>query len=142
LFLLVLVASALGAWIAALISKKLGLKKTLLIALYVWAGTILLSGSINNAAFFIIFFGIIGILNGAVWTVARVIYLRLIPRELKNTMFGIYSTFERFATITGPLIWSAVLAFSGKYQMAWISMALLLTVGALFVNRAKTQNEF
>jgi len=142
LFLLVLVASALGAWISALISKKFGLKKTLLIALCLWVGTILLSGLINNAAFFITFWGILGILNGAVWTVARVIYLRLIPKKLKNTMFGIYSTFERFATITGPLIWSAVLTFSGKYQLAWISMGLLLTIGTMFIFRAKMQNEF
>jgi len=142
LFILALITGALGAWISALLSKKIGMKKTLLLALWAWAGTILLIGIINDPTFFIIFFGIIGALNGAVWTVARVIYLRIIPPKFKNTMFGIYSSFERFATIMGPLIWSAVLAISGKYQLAMISMAFLLAVGAVFVFRTKIQNEF
>lgn len=138
MFIMVLLTGAIGAWLSTPVVRKLGLKKSLLGVLLAWTIVVVFTGLASSSAWFTVWFAVIGLLNGAVWAIARVVYLILIPSNLKNSMFGIYSSFERFASILGPMIWSAFLYadINGKgYRFAWLSMAAFLLIGAIVLSR-------
>lgn len=138
MFIMVLLTGAIGAWLSVPIVRKLGLKKSLLGVLLAWTVVVVLSGMTFSEVWFTVWFAIIGLLNGAVWSIARVAYLIMVPSNLKNTMFGIYSSFERFASILGPMIWSACLYININiqgYRLAWLSMAVFLLIGTIILSR-------
>lgn len=138
MFIMILLTSAIGAWLATPIAKKFGLKKSLLGVLWAWTIIVVFAGLTTSSSWFTVWFAMIGLLNGAVWTIARVVFLILIPPNLKNSMFGIYSSFERFASVLGPMIWSAFLYINiigHGYRMAWLSMGVLLLIGATVLSK-------
>ena len=140
IFLLLLITGAIGALIAPWLNKMWGLKKSLIFILFGWFFITIATGITNDATSFVILFSIMGLLNGAIWNTSRVMFLRLIGKTLHNTAFGIYSTFERFSSIVGPLIWSAAIAFpGGGYKVAWLCMGFLLGVAVIFYT-IKTKN--
>ncbi|MEK7151089.1 MAG: MFS transporter [Patescibacteria group bacterium] len=130
-----LVFTILGALLAERMVKKLG-------------------GSRKGLAFFIIFeaillgvfafsthkilFSVMVILNGfafgALFSLSRAFYSKLIPPGQQAKFFGIYVLFERSASILGPLIWSLTIigfAFLGKvvsYRLAMFSLAIMLVI--------------
>ena len=122
LFLLVLATGALGALVVTFVANAIGLIKTLRLVLVGWIFVTVASGLVEDQLRFVILFGVMGVLNGAIWSVARVMFHRLVDERIRNASFGVYSTFERFASILGPLAWSAFLYFGNgkeRYQFAW-----------------------
>jgi UMF1 family MFS transporter len=86
----------------------------------------------NNWTFYIIFL-IMGVLYGILYNSSRVLFFQLIPKERIAEYFGLYASFERFASIIGPLIWSLPLLFRPQedalgYRMAVASLILPIIV--------------
>lgn len=139
-FILVLVTGAIGALVSIPIIRFLGLLKSLIWILVAWAIVVVLTPFSTGALYFTIAFAVIGLLNGGIWNVARVLFYQIAPTLRKGTYFGFYASFERFASILGPLIWSIPVTLMSaesafRYQVAWASMALFLVLGILFVSR-------
>lgn len=135
LFLMVLVTGAMGALAVTFVANAIGLSKTLRLVLVGWIFVTIASGLVTDQGYFVILFGAMGLLNGAIWSVARVMFHRLVDEKIRNASFGIYSTFERFASILGPMAWSAFLYFgtgTERYQIAWAAMAIFIVI-SLFV---------
>jgi UMF1 family MFS transporter len=68
----------------------------------------------------------------------------LSPPSKLGEYFGFYSTFQKFASIIGPLTWGAVtllLKNQGefRYRMAILSLSLLMLIGTLIVTRVKEE---
>ena len=139
-FILVLVTGAIGALVSIPIIRFLGLLKSLVWILVAWAIVVALTPFSTDAVYFTIAFAVIGLLNGGIWNIARVLFYQIAPNLRKGTYFGFYASFERFASILGPLVWSIPVTLMSaesafRYQVAWASMALFLVLGILFVSR-------
>lgn len=134
LFILVLFTGAIGAVCVTPLVRTKGLVNTLRIVLFGWIAVTIASGITNNSTTFIVLFAVMGLLNGAVWNVSRVLYHRLVPDSIRNASFGVYSTFERFASILGPIAWSSFLylgAGTERYQIAWGAMSVFIVFSLL-----------
>ncbi|GIU93302.1 MAG: MFS transporter [Acidimicrobiia bacterium] len=67
-----------------------------------------------------------GFALGATWTSDRVMMVELSPPERLGEFYGLYATVGRFATVTGPLVWAAVVDLLG-----WGRPTALGTLGLL-----------
>lgn len=129
LFLMVLITGAFGALLITSLTRVWKLLSTIRIVLFGWLGVTIASAMVSSPVIFVVLFGVMGFLNGAIWNVSRVMFNRIIPDEIRNASFGIYSSFERFASILGPLAWSSFLYLSvgtERYQFAWGGMSLFI----------------
>ncbi len=137
-FLLVLLTSAGGALVSVPVVAKWGLQRSLVAVLVVWTITVAVSAFITSPLLFTFAFALIGFLNGAVWNISRVFFFVLTPAIYRSAYFGVYSSFERFASILGPLVWSLPVTTlislgTQRYQLAWFSMAAFLAIGCVLI---------
>lgn len=144
-FILVLVTGAIGALASIRIINRLGLLKSLKVILLAWVIIVAITPLTTDAVLFTVSFALIGLLNGGIWNVARVLFYHIAPALRKGTYFGFYASFERFASILGPLIWSTPVSLMSsesalRYQVAFGSMALFLIIGVLFISRISNES--
>ena len=83
---------------------------------------------------------LLGILFGGTWTITRALYLVIIPAAQRAEYFGFYGCTERFASIIGPLVWSAFVVglkeFGPlRYKVAVVSMILLIVISLVFLRK-------
>ena len=68
----------------------------------------------------------------------------LSPKERLGEYFGLYSTFQRFASIIGPLLWGMVTLFLVqypifKYRLAGLALIALIIVGTLILKGVREE---
>jgi len=152
-FLIVQSTAILGSVIFGILSDSIGQKKTLVISLIIWIGTMIFafftSGQndfINRAVtgFFELSareaqrysFYIVGLLAGGVMgatqSTSRSLMSKLTPPDRKTEFFGFYSFFGKSSAILGPLVFGIVSYLTGEQKYAILSITLFFVVG-LFV---------
>jgi UMF1 family MFS transporter len=82
---------------------------------------------------------------GGYYAVTRSMMIKLAPPDKLGEYFGFYSTFQRFASITAPLIWGGITFYlkdSGelKYRVAGMTMVGLLIIGTLVLTKVKEKH--
>ncbi|MCX6807791.1 MAG: MFS transporter [Patescibacteria group bacterium] len=144
LFAINLISTIIIGYIFGKIGDKFGHKKILLIAclilLIVSAGFYLLSSTWILYPVAII--GGAGI--GGYFVLTRALMIKISPPKRLGEYFGLYSVFQRFASIIAPLVWGIItllLKDRGelKYQVAGMAMVALLFIGTLMLSKVKTQ---
>jgi len=136
LAILLLIGAAVGALGAARLARRVGVKVVLLMALIVWIPVLFLVATLQNQVVFAAIFFVVGVLFGALINASRVIYLLLIPTNRRAEFFGLYSSFERMASIVGPLIWSIPFVLSpgggdDRYRISMVLMSCMLALSTL-----------
>lgn len=142
--ILSLVFTILGALLAERMMQKLGGPKKGL-AFFIIFEAILL-GIFAFSAHKLLFIAMLilnGFAFGALFSLSRSFYSKLIPQGQQAKFFGIYVLFERSASILGPLIWSlTILAFAFldnvvRYRLAMLSLALMLVISFIIFHFVK-----
>lgn len=142
MFIMLLMTAAVGGISSGFVARKYGFKPTLKGILCSWVIVLIFTGITSNSTLFIFLFGIIGLLFGGVWNISRVLFLNIIPSNKRGEYFGIYSSYERFASILAPLIWGGTVSLLVKlgdvrYRIALILMAILIAASILFLRKIK-----
>jgi UMF1 family MFS transporter len=138
LLLLLLVMSALGARLSAPFAAQYGLKRAFTVILVAWIAILGGISAARGVAFFSVMFALAGVAYGAVSNCARVTYLLLIPSDRRAEYLGLYASFERCASVTGPLAWGATVSLLGVgagYRAAVLVMAALIAVSLPLIRR-------
>ncbi len=139
LFLLLLAAAAVGGVFFGTLADRMGVKRVLVGILLAWICIILVTAPLSGRGVFAVCFGVIGLLFGGTWTLARALLLILVSKGQHARYFGIYSSFERVASLIGPLVWSAPVALlpetdSGRYRIALVLMGAMILLGLVALN--------
>ncbi|HEU6448897.1 MAG TPA: MFS transporter [Verrucomicrobiae bacterium] len=92
-------------------------------------------------------FLVMGILYGILYNSSRVLFFQLIPKEKIAEYFGLYASFERFASIIGPLLWSIPLVFrpqedaiSYRAAIGMLILPVVVSIYLLYIVRKKLDN--
>ena len=135
--LLIQVVAIFGAWIFSILSKKYGnftaLKITIFIWIFVCFGAFMLHKDMKNVD--LLFYGLGGVLGlvlGAVQSLARSTYSKLLPEtEDHATYFSFFDVTEKIAIVLGTFVFGFLFAITGSMQ--WSALSLALFFVAAFV---------
>ena len=87
---------------------------------------------------------VIAIVLGGSQALSRSLFSRLIPDGKEAAFFGLYEVSERGTSWMGPLLFSIVVARTGSYRQALLSLIIFFVIGLLvllFTNTEKAIHE-
>ena len=138
------IVAILSAYVIGKLSDRYGIKKLLVLSCW-----ILFFGfftvSINSSLPIIyVLASLIGLGIAGFYVTSRALLLKISPISQQGEYFGFYSTFQKFASIIGPLTWSAttlLLKDYGvfRYRAAVLALALLMLIGTLLMSRVREE---
>jgi UMF1 family MFS transporter len=73
--------------------------------------------------------GVIAIVLGGSQALSRSLFSRMIPDDKEASFFGLYEVSERGTSWMGPLLFSIVIARTGSYRAALLSLIFFFVVG-------------
>lgn len=134
----------ISSLIVGKMSDKYGSKKLLIVSCINLTLIYFLISFTSSLTFTFFLAALVGFGYGGFYTTSRVLLVKLSPPSKLGEYFGFYSTFQKFASIIGPLTWGAVtllLRNHGelRYRMAILSLSLLMLIGTLIMTRVKEE---
>lgn len=144
--LIIQLIAIIGAYIFSRLSKKIGNKNVITIAVVIWILCCLCAFLLNkeNANLQILFYGLaamIGLVMGGLQAMSRSTYSKLLPENsMENTtFFSFYDVLEKLAIICGMVIFSIFIQKFGNMQYAFIAMSGFFAIGAILIRFLKTK---
>lgn len=136
-FLTVQTTAIIGSILLGILADSIGQKRTIMITLVMWLGTIFLAYSVSDKETFYIVGLIAGAAMGASQSTSRSFMSHLTPIEKKTEFFGFYSFFGKSSAIIGPLVFGLISYYSGNQRLAIISIAFFFLVGLIILSFVK-----
>ena len=128
--LLIQVVAILGAFLFSRLSEKKGniyaLKVTILIWMLVCFGAFMLDKSIPNVAFyFYALGGVLGLVLGAIQSLTRSTYSKLLPDTKDHTVyFSFYDVIEKIAIVLGTFVYGFLYFLTESMQWSVLSLGV------------------
>ena len=119
------------------LASRIGAKRSIFVALAVYAGISVLGYFMKTAAHFITLAVLVGMVQGGCQALSRSLFASMIPRHRSTEFFAIFAVFEKFAGILGPAIFAGTIALTGSSRNAILSVIAFFVVGGgllAFVN--------
>jgi UMF1 family MFS transporter len=143
LFLLLLGGAAIGGYASFAAIGRFGLRIVMRGILVGWVTLAIAATVTYSKPLFVVLFACTGVLFGSLWNSSRVIFTNLVPIRWGGQYFGLYSSFDRLATLLGPLLWSAPLVVIGDttatpYRISMALIAALLLASLVVFWRIKS----
>jgi UMF1 family MFS transporter len=136
--------SILGGVIGARLVDRTGPLRYLRAVLLLWIGA-LLAGVVAAYTGWQPLVWLVGVAGGialgGTWTSDRVAMVHLSPPERLGEYYGLYATVGRFATVLGPLTWTAVADLLGLGRKAALGALTLFVAAAWVVLRGVSDPE-
>lgn len=138
--LVIQIVAIFGAYLFSRLSKKIGNKNVLTIAILIWIGCCLTALVMNNEnpnlqMIFYILAGFIGLVMGGLQSMSRSTYSKLLPENSQEntTFFSFFDVLEKIAIILGMLIFSVIIQKFGNMQYAFIAMSSFFAIGVILI---------
>ena len=145
IFLLVQFVAIFGALIFERLAYAIKTKNAILVSLVLWSGVVIYGyGFLRTTTDAWIMGGVIAIVLGGSQALSRSLFSRMIPPGREASFFGIYEVSERGTSWMGPLVFGAVVAATGSYRQALLSLIIFFVVGMIvlyFTNTDKAIHE-
>lgn len=133
-------AAAIGSFFSGKIVDKIGSKKVLISAGFLWILVIVLLLKIKELASFTIFGSIGGVALGMVGAASRPKLIELAPRDKIAEYFGFFELTDKFSGVLGPIIFG-YLVFNYGYDTGLLSLGLFFIAGLMFLYLVPNVNE-
>jgi UMF1 family MFS transporter len=112
------------------LASRIGPKRGIFIGLAVYAGITVLGYYMTTSAHFYALAVLVGLVQGGTQALSRSLFASMIPRHKSSEFFAIFSVFERYAGVLGPVIFGAVVASTGSGRSAILAILIFFIVGA------------
>jgi len=134
-----------GAWMFALLSKKLGNLRALMITIISWIVICIGAYFITNTIQFVTAAFFIGIVMGGSQSLARSTYSKMLPADTTDhtSYFSFYDVMEKLATVAGTFSFGIIEAITGsmRYSVLAITIFFLLSLFFMVMLFRKTRLE-
>ena len=134
IFLMVQFVAFGGALLFERIAALAGTKKAILISLIIWSGIVIYAYAFFHTvreAWFMS--ALIAIVLGGSQALSRSLFSRMIPAGRDASFFGVYEISERGTSWLGPLVFSIVVAHTGSYRNAILSLIFFFVAGMVIL---------
>src|SRR6478736_5186312 len=111
------------------LADKIGVKRAILLGLAAYVGISIQGWRMATARDFFVLAVLVGLVQGGTQALSRSLFANLVPTERSGEFFGLWSVFEKFAGILGPLFFSVAIALTGSSRTAILGVILFFAVG-------------
>ena len=123
-----------GALLFERIARLVGTKRAILVSLAIWVGIVVYAfGFFETRAQAWVMAGVIAVVLGGSQALSRSLFSQMIPRGREASFFGIYEVSERGTSWLGPLVFSVVVARTGSFRYALLSLIVFFVSGLLLL---------
>lgn len=141
--LLVQIVAIAGAFVFSRLSSKIGNIATLKITIAIWGLVCFLAFSLdksqeNVATYFYVLGGFIGLVLGAIQSLSRSTYSKLLPEtEDHATYFSFYDVTEKIAIVLGTFVFGALIAITDSMQWSVLFLAIFFLASFIVLSFVK-----
>jgi UMF1 family MFS transporter len=115
-------------------------KNAIVISLVIWAGVVIYAyGFLHTVAEAWVMAAVIAIVLGGSQALSRSLFSRMIPAGKEAAFFGLYEVSERGTSWMGPLLFSVVIAHTGSYRQALLSLIVFFVIGLIGLGLTNTE---
>jgi MFS transporter, UMF1 family len=123
-----------GALLFERIARLLGTKRAILVSLVIWLGIVVYAFAFfETRAQAWVMAGFIAVVLGGSQALSRSLFSQMIPAGREASFFGIYEVSERGTSWLGPLVFSIVVARTGSFRYALLSLVVFFLAGMLIL---------
>jgi UMF1 family MFS transporter len=135
--LLIQLVAICGAWLASLLSRKLGNIKILIIINIIWVLICIYSYFVITPMQFYITAGFVGCVMGSIQSLSRSTYSKMIPDGHPDTAsyFSFYDVAEKVGIVIGMLVFAIIGELSGSMRAPILFLVVFFIVGILLLYR-------
>jgi UMF1 family MFS transporter len=135
--LLIQLVAILGAWLASLLSRKLGNIKTLIIINVLWAMICIYGYFVVTPLQFYITAACVGFVMGSIQSLSRSTYSKMIPDGSRDTAsyFSFFDVAEKIGIVIGLAIFAIVDEISGSMREPILFLVLFFIIGIILLVR-------
>jgi UMF1 family MFS transporter len=139
IFLMVQFVAVAGALIFEKLAYLIKTKNAIIVSLVIWAGVVIYAYAfLHTVPEAWVMAGVIAIVLGGSQALSRSLFARLIPVGKEASFFGLYEVSERGTSWMGPLLFSIVIARTGSYRLALLSLIFFFVVGLIVLSITDT----
>ncbi len=132
IFLVVQFVAVFGALLFERLAYLITTKKAIVVSLVLWSGVVIYAYAFLRTTYQAWIMAIvIAIVLGGSQALSRSLFSRMIPSGREASFFGIYEVSERGTSWMGPLLFSVVVARTGSYRQAILSLIFFFIVGLI-----------
>jgi len=110
--------------------KRLGTKKSILLALGIYAIITMLGYFMQKPAHFWLLAFLVSMVQGGTQALSRSMYASMAPASKSGEFFGFYNVSSKFAGIIGPTLFGVVGQLTGTSRLSIISIIIFFLAGA------------
>ena len=134
IFLMVQFVAVGGALLFERLAYLVNTKNAIIVSLVIWSGIVIYANRfLDTVPEAWVIAGLIAIVLGGSQALSRSLYSRLIPKGKEAAFFSLYEVSERGTSWLGPLLFSVVIARTGSYRLALLSLIFFFVVGLLLL---------
>lgn len=129
-----------GSFISGYISDLIGSSRSLLAVIALWEICILAAVFVREPRLYWLIGCLAGTALGSIWTVSRVLAIRIVPQDYIGEVFGLFNLIGYISAIVGSVFWGVVsLALSplgeSGYRITLFSLSVFLVFAFVFLLR-------
>ncbi|MEZ5306931.1 MAG: MFS transporter [Pyrinomonadaceae bacterium] len=133
-FFVAQVFAFVGSIVFERLARIIGTKTALVLSLLIWVAIIVYAYGFLDSTFQAWFLGAaIGLVLGSSQALSRSLYSQMIPEGKEASFFGLYEISERGTTLLGSAVFGVVVAISGSFRQAILSLILFLAAGTVLL---------
>ena len=140
ILLLVQFVAFFGALAFNRLARVTGTKQAILISLVGWAGVVIYTYgflyTVRQAWFLAV---LIALVLGGSQALSRSLFSQMIPHGREASFFGLYEISERGTSWLGPIVFAEVVAYTGSYRQATLSLIAFFIIGTMLLLLTDTQ---
>ncbi len=121
------------------LAGRIGAKRAILLALVVYVAISVIAYRMTTIREFFILAFLVGMVQGGAQALSRSLFASMVPRHKAAEFFGLFSVFEKFAGIAGPLLFSVMIGLTGSSQQAILSVIFFFVVGGVVLWRVDVE---
>jgi len=139
IFLFVQFTAVVGALLFERLAYLIKTKNAIIVSLVIWSSIVIYAYAFLNTVFEAwIMAGVIAIVLGGSQALSRSLFSKMIPEGREASFFGLYEVSERGTSWMGPLLFSIVIARTGSYRQALLSLIFFFIVGLIVLAMTNT----
>jgi MFS transporter, UMF1 family len=132
IYLMVQFVAVAGALIFERLAYLIKTKNAIIVSLVIWAGIVIYAYQfLHSVPEAWVMAAAIAIVLGGSQALSRSLFSRMIPPGKEASFFGLYEVSERGTSWMGPLLFSIVIARTGSYRLALLSLIFFFVVGLI-----------